>query len=110
MTELIDLSVETESLLDPTMNCGPLGFRLSQASTDLGLSFVSLSPEGSLTVDAFTLDDQALIGTYELTFDVYLLDLDPEVVKSQPLDLIVSFELTQPIIEEVAIEIDETIA
>ena len=99
MTQLIDLSVETESLLDTTMNCGPLGFRLSQASIDLGLSFVSLSTEGSLTVDASTIDDQALIGTYELTFDVYLLDLDPKVVKSQPLDLTLTFEIIKSAVE-----------
>ena len=58
MTELIDLSVETESLVSQIMNCGPLGFRLSQTSTDLGLSFVDLTPEGSLTIDASGVVDE----------------------------------------------------
>ena len=43
---------------------------------------MDLTPEGSLTIDASSVINEQHITMHVLTFDVYLLDLDPEVVKS----------------------------
>ena len=72
VTYLYDL-VELE--LDEVLQCGILGFKLTDATM---AELLIVEADGMVTLVSPVINDEGWIGLHSVTFEVFLIDLDPE--------------------------------
>ena len=85
----LDLTtLELVGLSDLSPECGSIGFRLTDLTQ---ASLVQITDEGLVSVQL--IKDELLIGKHDITFDIFLKDIDGEAVWKVQLDFILSVEV-----------------
>ena len=59
------------------------------------ISLIELTPEGSLTINPLQATAEQE-GIYTVSFEAFLIDIDPDGINSVPLELTISIELVNP--------------
>ena len=74
--------------------CGKVGFRLTSTEAE---AIVTLDETSVVSLNEIT--DESLVGIHTVSFEAFLVDIDPEALFTELLDLVLTVEVVMPVTE-----------